>query len=176
MRAGLTLILVALMLLSLTACSGNQVTTTLQLVVAAAEAAVDTLGSTGSLSQDVVQQVDGYLLATSDGVQFATDELASSDTPAVKASKIAQKFAGISAPNLPPGTPQTVLAVVSSVSKAILSFLSTVQQSQAVLVAHPEYATAFAGEAKGKMPKAADKKLKDIKSRAERLKQRIRKK
>lgn len=175
MRAGFTLIIVALAILSLTACSGNQVTTTLQLVVVAAEAAVDTLGSTGSISQDVVQQIDGYLLATSDGVQFATDELASTDAPAVKASKIAQKFAGITAPNLPPGTPQTVLAVVSAVSKAVLTFLSTVQQSQAELVAHPEYATAFAGEPKSKMPKATDKKLKDIKARAERLKHRIKK-
>lgn len=178
MKASISIILVALMLMSLVGCTNN-VTTTLQLVVVAAEAAVDTLGSTGTIPPAVAKQIDAYLLATSDGVSFATDELTSTDDPGIKAAKIAQKFAAITAPNLPAGTPQNIVAVVAAVSKAVLTFLSTVQSTKAVLVKDSGFSTAFAdtnqtNKAKRMKMSSGDRaKLKNIKDRAEALRRKI---
>ncbi len=116
----------ALAVLSLAACK-TSVTSSLQLVVSAADAAVGVLEATGTLPPDAATRIDRYLAGVSDATSFAATELASSDSAEVKALKIAQKFATVTAPQLPPGTPQTVLSVIQSVVSAVLNFLQTIQ-------------------------------------------------
>lgn len=112
-------------LLMQVACSQSQVITTLDLVVTAADTAVTVLQATGTLPPGTASLITGYLNQVTAGVQFATTELASSDSNAVKASKIVGYFAMIAVPNLPPGTVQTVVAVVQAVANAVANFLAT---------------------------------------------------
>jgi len=108
-------------------CSQSQVTTTLDLVVTAADAAVSVLQSTGTLPPGTASLITGYLGQVTTGVEFATTELASTDSTAVKAAKITQEFAMIVVPNLPPGTGAAIVSVVASVAQAVANFLSTLQ-------------------------------------------------
>jgi len=122
----LRLLTLSILLLSLFGCKSS-LTTTLNLVVAASEAAVGVLESTGSLPPAVGSQITTYLQLVSEATSFATTELASADTSQVKALKIAQEFAKIAQPTFGPGTPQTVINVVQSVVTAVLNFLQTIQ-------------------------------------------------
>ena len=143
------------------ACSQSQVTETLSLVVTAADAAVSVLEAGGQIPAPVATQITNYLGEVTSGVQFASTELASADSAALKASKIAQEFATISAPNLPPGIGAAIGATVQAVASAVTNFLSTVNASavasNAVTV---PYAESFAAKAKGL--KAAKKTLEQI--------------
>ena len=132
-----------LIMLGLTACSQSQVTETLDLVIAAADAAVSVLApGTAAL-------ITPYLSEVSAAVDFATTELASDDSAAIKAAKIAQQFATIAAPNLPPGTAQVIVQAVAAVGKAVITFLGSLQATGADLQSTPVGANAFfAGGAK----------------------------
>lgn len=111
--------------LALASCSQSQVTVTLDLVVTAADVAVSTLQSTGALPPGTATVIQGYLGSVTTAVSFATTELASADTGAVKASKIAAEFAMLAVPNLPAGTPQVIGETLQAVASAIANFLAT---------------------------------------------------
>jgi len=146
-------------ILVLCGCKSN-VTTTLQIVVAAAEAAVGTLEATRNLSPEAGVKINAYLTSVSQATSFAATELATADTSQVKALKISQQFASIAPPNLPAGPPQTVLAVVQSVTGAVLSFLQTIQPAQASNV-------------QVKITTADITVLKDVDARAQHVKSRV---
>lgn len=168
-RPGVALALAAGLSLALVACS-NSVTTGLELTVAAAEAAVNTISALnpGAIPPATAAALTGYLDSVLNFAEFATTELASSDSGAIKAAKIASEGAKLAAPDLAAGSPAVVVAVIRSVSDAVLKFLASVQGAQAQLVAAGS-GLAFADPPakKGKVPKlpAAD---------AEKLKVRIR--
>lgn len=105
------------------------VTSTLQLVIAAAEAAIPVIDpAAASVAMP-------YLKAVSQAVSFASTELASADTSAVKAEKIITQFATIAAPNLPPGISQTIVSAVLAVTSAVGNFLATIQTAAPPAVA-----------------------------------------
>lgn len=154
------------------ACSQSQVTETLSLVVTAADAAVSVLEAGGQIPAPVATQITNYLGEVTSGVQFASTELASADSAALKASKIAQEFATISAPNLPPGIGAAIGATVQAVASAVTNFLSTVNHAAvAANAVSVPYAESFA--AKGKGLKAAKGKLAEIAAKNAAVKARL---
>lgn len=162
---------VGLALFSL-ACSQSQVTETLSLVVTAADAAVGVLEAGGQIPAPVATQIANYLGEVTTGVQFATTELASADASGLKASKIAQEFATISAPNLPAGIGAAISATVQAVASAVTKFLSTVaSQAVAANAVTVPYAESFAAKAKGL--KAAKGKLAEIAAKNAAVKSRL---
>lgn len=102
---------------------GLSVTNTLQLVIAAAEAAV------AVVSPEYAALLNPYLRAVSQATSFAATELASTDPSSVKAEKIIAQFASLAAPNLPPGVPQTIVAAIEAVTSAVANFLATMAPS-----------------------------------------------
>lgn len=117
-RKLLPVLALSLILLS---CSPSQITMTLKGVLLAARIALPLLG--GSLDPSIQQQISTYLSAVSDGVAQATEILATTDSPQVKAAKLAQVFAAIARPTLPFGTAQAVLSIISGVANAVEHFL-----------------------------------------------------
>jgi len=111
----------------LTGCGSSNVVTALELVTAASEAAIGALEATGQIPPGTAMQIDQYLAEVSTATQFASTELTSTDTTAVKTAKIAAQFANIAAPDLGPGTAQAIVQVVAAVAKAVSSFLATIQ-------------------------------------------------
>lgn len=126
-RRSVLLPIALLAIFTLPGCGISNVTTTLQLVIAAAEAAVGVLGSTGTIPPGTATLALNYLSAVSQATSFAATELASTDSSVMKAEKIIAKFASIAAPNLPAGTPQTILAVIQAVVQAVTNFLTSIQ-------------------------------------------------
>lgn len=154
-------------LMTLVGC-GLSVTNTLQLVIAAAEAAV----SVASPAEAVV--VNPYLLAVSQATSFAASELASTDSTANKVEKIVNQFATIAAPQLPAGTPQKIVAVIKAVDTAVVNFLASIQvpspTPSRLANAHAAAVKVAAVTPKSIKVSAADlKKLAAIKARAEAL-------
>src|SRR5271167_2808601 len=87
--------------LPLIGCGGqSSVTTTLQLVIAGAEAILPFIPGVAP-AQAVL--INGWLVAVGDATTFATQELASADSALLKATKIGAEFAKVIEPNLPPG-------------------------------------------------------------------------
>ena len=127
--AGFLLLCVLALALSgfLVGCGTSSIVTALEAVIAAAEAAVATLGAVGTIPPATVTLLENYLTSVSEATAFASTELASNDSPAVKATKIIQQFAMIAAPILPPGTAQVVVDVIQAVTKAIANFLSQIE-------------------------------------------------
>lgn len=122
---------------------GLSVTSTLQLVIAAAEAAI------GVISPQYAAVIDPYLKAVSQATSFAATELASSDTSPVKAEKIVSQFAAIAGPNLPAGVPQTIVTAIQAVVTSVSNFLASIQS------AAPPHMAATAARASGKTVKPA---------------------
>lgn len=151
--------------LGLVACSQSQVTETLALVVTAADAAVTTLQATGQIPPGTATLITNYLSEVSTGVSFATMELASTDSSALKASRIAQEFASITVPNLPVGTATAIGATVAAVVSAVSNFLATIQPAAASLTA--------AGAPTPKQIKVAKSALSKIDSQNAQLKLRL---
>jgi len=135
-----------------TACGQSQVTETLALVVAAASAAIDVADPA------LAPVVAPYLTGVTNAVDFAATELASTDTDAVKAAKIAQEFASVAAPNLPPGTALTIVTVIGAVATAVKNFLGTVAATSATLEGNAAYVESFAAKGKGLKMSSADQK------------------
>jgi hypothetical protein len=111
----------------LVGCGTSQVVSTLDAVVASAQAAVSVLGAAGQIPPGTVALIDTYLKAVSQAAMFASTEINSSDSTAVRITKIVQQFAMITAPNLPAGTAQNIVAVIQAVTQAIASFLTNLQ-------------------------------------------------
>ena len=133
-----------------TACQ-SQVTTTLDLVVAAADAAVTALQATDQLPPGSAALLNTYLSDVTAAVDYATAELASADTPAVMASKITAEFAAIAVPQLPPGVAAAVGVTIQAVANAVAKFLSSIQATAAALTATPDGARAFFASGKLKL-------------------------
>lgn len=162
-------VLLAATVVVLSSC-GASVTNTLQLVIAAAEAALGVLGITAYA---------GWLKAVSEAVSFASTELASSDSSVVKAEKIITQFALIAAPILPPGTAQEVVNAIEAVVTAIGTFLSSIQPAAPA----PSQARVAGITGKTSKPVAVPKQIKlstadqqillQIKSRADSLASKI---
>lgn len=148
---------------------GLSVTNSLQLVIAAAEAAV------GIISPEYATRIDPYLKAVSQATSFAATELASTDTSPVKAEKIISQFAAIAGPNLPAGVPQTIVTAIQAVVTAVSNFLASIQP------AAPPHMAATAARASGrtvkpqtvpkeiKLSPADERALVSIKTRADAL-------
>lgn len=119
----------------LQACGTNQVITTLETVVTASETALNVLAATGAIPAATVTIADAYLKSVDQAAVFAAQELQSSDSPALKITKIVQQFAMIAQPNLPPGTAQTIVSIIQAVTTAVENFLKSIQPASATAAA-----------------------------------------
>ena len=117
-------VLIAILLL--TACTPSTLVSSLQIAVDAVTVAIPVLAAAG-VDSATLMQVQTYLTAVSTATEEAATELATSDTSAVKVSKIVADFAGVVAPVI--GNPR-VSAVVQAVAAAVQSFLTLLQQQQ----------------------------------------------
>ncbi len=159
---------------------GNSAVQDIQLVVATSEAVVAALETTGTIPAPVATAVNVYMGQATEFVNFAITELASTDTPAVKASKIAAEGALLSKPDLPPGTPTSVATSIQAVASALAVFLANIQTAATAMRAVESPMVLSATEkpkpAKLKMSDSDKKKLEALKVRAEMLKARFPKK
>ena len=128
----LALSTVVLSSLLLTSC-GVSLTTSLDLVVSAADVAVTTLQQSGQVSPATAASITNYLNEVTSFVDFTTTELASTDSGATKAAKISQEASMIATPQLPTGTATVIVTVVNAVLQDVASFLSNVNSTSASL-------------------------------------------
>lgn len=154
-------------LLFQTACGASQVTETLSLVVAAASAVIDVTNPA------LAPVIAPYLTDVTNAVDFATTELASADSGALKTDKIAAKFAMIVQPSLPSGTASTVVLAIEAVTHAVSNFLTTIQATKAEFQSTPAGASAFFASG-AKSLKVDQKKLDKIKKKNEDARKRLR--
>lgn len=127
-RIALTVLLAA-SLVATVACNLSSAVKNLQFVIAAAEVVLPVVlaGSTVPLSADTKAQIIAYLTAVGDATDASAAILTdTTKTNAQKAAAIASAFSGAIAPNLPPGTPANIVAMVHAVSDAIAKFLTSV--------------------------------------------------
>jgi hypothetical protein len=158
--------------LALVSCGQSDVTLTLDLVVTAADAALTTLEGSGQVSASTAGQVNSYLTQVTNAVTFTTTELASSDSDAIKSTKIAAEFASVIAPNLPGGTALEIVAVVGAVAKSVTNFLALMSSTSAQL--RSAEGNAFFAAAKGwKLSKGDQKALPKIAAKAAALRKRL---
>jgi hypothetical protein len=111
------------------ACPSGQtvLTTTLQGVVTAVSIILPIVAPA------IAPFVTPYLNQVTTAVDEAVTEFNSTDSALDKAKKILDDFAGIVAPDLPPGTDQNVLNDVLAVAKAVEAFLSSISTTVAVV-------------------------------------------
>lgn len=150
--------LIGLVALSLVACTQSQVISSLEATLDAAIAA-----------DSIVRPQDApYLAEISDCLNLAIGELATTATPAIKASTIALGCAkALSDGN---GAPIQLQAVVA----ALNAFLSNVESTKtAIVFSHPEFANSFAG---GKVTKVSKSDLKKLQKKLDKLKRKLHKK
>ena len=105
-------------------CSPSTSIQRLNNIINAVEAVFPVVAATAGLPDTTVQQVMSYLASVSTAAGQASTILQNGQSPAMQATEIAKAFAGIIAPQLPPGTPQTVISVVQSVASAVQAFLA----------------------------------------------------
>ncbi len=171
---------VLLACLLLVGCSSSAVRD-LQLVVAGSEAVVAALESVGTIPAPMAAAINVYMGQVSSFVTFATAELASTDTAAVKTSKLAAEAATVSKADLPPGTPALIATAIQAVATSLATFLGNIQTASNLASEDlpPPYASTFmAAKASksGKMSKSDEKKLAELHARALALKARFPKK
>jgi Na+-transporting NADH:ubiquinone oxidoreductase subunit NqrC len=116
----LAVVLLVLLCFVLVACTSSSLIVSLQLVTDAVEVAIPVLAAAG-VDPAALTLVQNYLTAVSTATQQATTELASTDTTAVKAGKIASYFAAAIAPEI---ANVQVSAVVKAVAAAVQEFLA----------------------------------------------------
>ena len=121
----------ALLVLLLVGCSGNQIVTSVQVVVTASEAVIAALPN---ISGPVKAEVSGYLALASDGVTCVNAELNTSDTGAVRALKIAACFSSLNYAALSPQA-QAYVAAVNAAIQALLTLFPTSGSNTAKLSA-----------------------------------------
>lgn len=150
-RSLLCLSLVALLAFSQVACTQSEITLTLGLIVSSAQTFLDIADPpVAALAAPYFTQVNAF-------VSFSTAELASTDSGATKASRIAQEALKLSVPNLPAGTPQSIANALSAVVTNIINFIAAIHSLSAELTATPAGALAFAASG----PKAVKLNHKD---------------
>lgn len=123
MRRAAMLAIPTLMLVS---CTGTQITTTLQTVVDAVSIALPILAATTGMTPAQDQEITKYLKTVSTAIKETTAELATMDSSAIKAGKIAGFFAAAALPAIP-GLSPTVQMILQTVSAAVGQFLSTLR-------------------------------------------------
>ncbi len=69
-------------------------------------------------------QVPAYFTAGLQCIDFASTEVASTDTNAVKSAKITAQCASLVQANLPPGTPQNIVSLASKLATRIADLLA----------------------------------------------------
>lgn len=116
----------------LAGCTPGAVTSALDKVVSAVELALPLLSFAG-VPAPVIVLAQGYLQSVSAAVNETTTELASTDTSAVKAAKIASYFAAAIVPVLPAGTPPIVAQLLQAVSDAVAAFLKHIAGGQTLV-------------------------------------------
>ncbi len=158
--------------LALVGCGQSDITLTLDLVITAADAALTALETTGQVSSGTAGQITNYLTEVTNAVDFTTTELASSDSDAIKAGKIAQEFATVIAPNLPAGTPLVIATVIAAVAKSVTNFLAVMTTTSAGLQS-TEGNAFFAAHKGWKLTKGDQKALPKIRAKAQALKTKL---
>jgi hypothetical protein len=138
-RSRVVLVLLVCAALVVTGCQPSTVISTLEAVVASAEVALPVIAAATGLSHQVAAQIVAYLQMVDTTIMQASVILAGPGTGPDKAARIVEAFAGIAAGCncVPPGTPQTVIAVVDAVAKAVARFLSNFAATQPVAKAVP---------------------------------------
>ncbi len=127
---------VAGLLLSQSACTPGQITTDLQLIVTAASAAIDiSFPALGILLGPYFTEVTTF-------IDEADTELASTDSAAIKATKIAQDALSVILPQLPAGLATTVVTDIIAVGTAVTTFLARIGALTAALRSTPAGARA----------------------------------
>ncbi len=161
---------VLLAVLLLAGCQPSTVITTLEAVVASAEIALPVIAAAAGIPPATTAAIVQYLQLVDVAITRASVILASSASSADKAAQIGVAFAGIAAGCncIPPGTPQTVVAVVNAVAQAVSRFLATmgaVPGPQGIAPASvPEYKPSGTDRtALVKIRRRAEKNLTDLK-------------
>lgn len=129
MRKILTITLASVVLW--TACTSNQVITSITVAVDAAEVALPIVAGATGVDPALIMQLENYLGATSQALAAATDILAKGEPPAQEAADITAAFAGIALPNLPPGLPSAVTQAVQKVAMLVAQFLANLPAATA---------------------------------------------
>lgn len=162
--------LLTLPALFLTACTADQVTTSLELAVDAALAAAPAIEQAAGVAPDTQQAVSGYLALTQTCLVSAESVLSAGRPVASAAAAVADACSAnaLQSPVLPSGTPSNVVSAVNAVAKALSVFLNSVPKSAAIYLSHPEFASGFAG--KPAKAKADKKRLARIRRKLEKLK------
>ena len=110
----------AVLLVALLILAGCSATSDLNLVVGALEVAVPLIPG---VPPAIATVAEAYLAATSQAIASATDILAGTGTDAEKAALIAQAFAGIAEPVVPPQY-QALVNALSKVAGYVANFLA----------------------------------------------------
>ena len=177
-RIRCALVLVPLLAFMCLAGCGSSAVQDLQLVIAGSEAVVAALETVGVIPASVSAAINTYMGQVSAFADFATTELASTDTAAVKASRIAAEAASVAKPDLPGGTPTLLVTSIQAVAQAVATFLANIHTT-AALISEPSYGNSFAAAgkpAKINISKADQKKLEALHARAAALKAKFPKK
>jgi len=128
-----------LWLLALAGCAGSEsgLTIALTLLIGAAETAVNTLGSLGTIPVSVMNTADAWLTNVTTFIDFIESEVMMAGlTVLQKADAIAQEAVTLGIKQLPPGLPTAITTVLISVLNEVTDVLSSVSSSAGALVAH----------------------------------------
>ena len=161
------LVLSTIIVLSLiaVACDGTALTA-LEAVITAAQVAIPALSATGAIPAATATLIVNYLDTVNTAVGQTATELATADTAAQKATKIAGFFATAVKPALPAGTPQNVVSIIQAVDIAITALLTSIGASTPAGGGAPQVVSSPKGLAKVDMSQAAAKqKLDELKQR-----------
>jgi hypothetical protein len=100
----------------------------LDVVVTAAQVAIPALASAGAISSEDSDKILAYLSAVNTAAGQAATELASSDSSALKATKIAGFFAAAAKPVLSGAASQKVITIVQGIDAAVSALLVNIGQ------------------------------------------------
>ena len=125
-----TLVVIILVMLALVACTPNQVLVTLEASVAATEALVVSLAATGNMDAATAAEITAAIVGLPAAFQGTATELSSTDSAALKYTKIALLYAPTiqRLQMLPP----TAQAIVAALVSAIQTFLNAIQPTAAL--------------------------------------------
>lgn len=160
-RAALAAIALPL-IFCLSACSGDQITTTLELAVDAAIAATPAIEAAAHVSPQMQAMVSAYLATAETCLADADSAVnAAGATPASIAAAIAGSCgsAVTQTPGFPQGTPTAIVAAVGAVASAIATFVIHLQATTVTMARHPEFARSFADSPQAKISKAKAAKI-----------------
>lgn len=117
-------------LLLAAACSTSTLVTDLNAIIAAVDAALPILQSTGAISPAAQQMATDYLTLVSNATSQAATEMQSNDSDVVKATKLAALFDNVVLPAIP-SAPQSLVADLNAIAAAVNAFENAVEASRA---------------------------------------------